>query len=114
MKKILGFLLILCSTPSAAAWLSTSGTILNINFYAATDTVLVLLSSYGADTGCTNKTTFAIDGSLPTERRQQMVSALLSAEASGSTVNVYYEDSGGCVAWNTDSNAYRSIKRLAK
>lgn len=101
------------SSNAYSEWENTSGTVISMNNYASTDTVLVKLSSPGvAVTECSNKDYFAIDGSLPENRRSQMYSALLAAKASGNSVTVAYENTGGCVPYGNNSSAYRGIRRI--
>nr|BDD45206.1 hypothetical protein 12 [Saccharospirillaceae bacterium] len=97
----------------AFGWNTATGTVETINFYSTTSTVLVELSTDGtAVSECNNNTLFAVDGTQPEARRNQMVSALLAAKASGNTVSISYSTSGGCVAYGSNTNAFRGIKRL--
>ncbi|WP_054114254.1 hypothetical protein [Marinagarivorans algicola] len=118
--RVILILIVMMSSTQAFAWHTSTGKVKNINFYSATDVILVSLIHSttgepveGADvTACTNKTTFAISQSIPAERRSQMLSALLMAKASGRSVSFSYSSAGGCVPYGTGSSVYRGIVRL--
>lgn len=114
MKKAIACLFMsTMSNLACAAWIEASGTVNRIATYAHTDTVLVYLSGGGTQVAeCTNKTVFAISGSMSSERRARMFSMLLAAKASGTSVIVGYNNVGGCEPWDADQNAYRKITRL--
>jgi len=98
-----------------AAWHNTSGKITHMNFYANTDTILIRLEGPGTDVPqCSNKDYFAIDGSMPESRRNQILSALLSAKAAGILVTLAYDANGTCVPYGNNPNAYRSILRVVR
>lgn len=95
-----------------AGWLNTSGKVVNMNFYFKTDTVLVKLDKPGVSNDCSSLEYFAIDGGMPAERRQQMISALLSAKAMGQPVTIAYNEVDDCVAYDANPKAYRRIVRV--
>lgn len=117
--RILFLMVILVCSSKAMAWHTTGGKVGNINVYASTDIVLVTLinANGNVDSGedvaeCSNKKTFAISHTLPAERRQQMLSVLLMAKASGRSVQFAYSKTWGCVAYGPNPNAYRGITRI--
>ena len=74
MKKAIACLFMLTvSNFACAAWIEASGTVNRIATYAHTDTVLVYLDGGGTQVAeCTNKTVFAISGSMLSERRWRL------------------------------------------
>ncbi len=113
MKNIVVFIVLFVSGGVNAAWLNSTGTVKDIITYSSRETVLVNLSISGAVVDeCSNETTFAISKELSPEARARMYSMLLSAQATGRTVVVSYEDSGGCESWGSSPNVYRKIVRL--
>jgi len=113
MKYIL-LIAVLMPLQAFAAWLNTTGKIDSINVYHNRDVILVSLDNNGADiTECSNKTTFAISSSVTHERRQIMLSILMSAEARGKPVTLAYNDVGGCEPWDANASVYRKITRIS-
>lgn len=107
------FLFALLLSSPAFAWHTTSGTVKNIYAYANTDTVLVELSTHGAAVPeCSNTKMFAINGAHPESRRNQMLTLLLTAKATGTRLSVAYNTSGGCVPYGGNNSAYREILRI--
>lgn len=117
MKRLLFatvfFATCLLPTSANAVWTGASGKVVDIVVYATTDTVLFVLDVSGADVAeCSNKTTFAINGSLPTDRRKQMLSVLLLAKTTGEEISVGFNVVGGCVPWGSTQNVYRGVARI--
>jgi len=112
--KFLVFLIgLILSAYSNAAWIDTSGKVTSIITYAHTDTIIVNISAVGTDvTECSNKASFVISKSIGSEARTRMYSMLLSAQATGRTVVLAYNNTGGCEPWDANANAYRKIVRL--
>lgn len=107
------FLVTLLLSSPALAWHTTSGTVENIYVYANTDTVLVELSAHGhAVSECSNTEQFAINGARSESRRNQMLTMLLTAKATGTRLNLAYNTSGGCVPYGGNNSAYREILRI--
>lgn|GEM_PF-2454857 len=117
MKFFIFFIALFLSSHTLA-WHTASGKINAINVYSETSTVLVTLVNNGVQVNgpavpdCTSTTTFAIDGSMPSDRRSQMVSILLMAKAAGKTVRFSYSTGGGCVPYGNGRSVYRGIKRI--
>jgi hypothetical protein len=112
MKNLL-LLLLLVTVNANAAWIGVTGKVTTILLYDSTDSILVVLDSSGAAVAeCSNNQTFAINGALPADRRNQMLSALMTAKASGQSVTIMFNDVGGCVSWGASSNVYRKIERV--
>ena len=104
--------LLLISTVAHAAWITSSGHVLQVFVYPNTDSVLFKLDTTGTATGCADATLFAVDGAVTADRRKQLVAALMSAQARDATVSVAYADSGGCIGWDASSNVYRAVTRI--
>ncbi len=99
--------------PAHAVWINVTGRVDMVSLYTTTDTIVVRLSESGSQVAaCSNTTEFAIDGAIPENRRQQLLSVLLTAKASDSEVTIAYNDTGGCVAWGADPNVYRGALRV--
>ncbi|MDZ7923413.1 MAG: hypothetical protein U5M23_05000 [Marinagarivorans sp.] len=118
MKYLLAIFSILISA-NALAWHTVGGKIDHISVYSATDIVIVTFvnSAGAAITGpeveaCTNKSEFAISTSIPAERRQQMLSILMMAKATGASVTISYDTASGCVPYGSSASAYRGIVRV--
>lgn len=109
MRTITMALIVLCGTtlPAEAAWFNYSGKVDKISVYGERDTVLVKLVPHpnleGLPAGCTGDF-FALSASWPVERRQQMLSVLLSAQASGRTVTIAYDDAAACASFSANVN----------
>ena len=70
MKFTVFLITLFFSAYSHAYWIDTSGKVTSIITYAHTDTVIVTLTSAGADVAeCTNKTNFVISKSINSEAR---------------------------------------------
>ena len=112
MKNLL-LLLLLVTVNANAAWIGVTGKVTTILLYDSTDSILVVLDSPGTVVAeCSNNQTFAINGTLPADRRNQMLSALMMAKASGQSVTIMFNDVGGCVSRGASSNVYRKIERV--
>jgi len=102
------------ASSAKAAWIYTTGKITSVQAYIKTDTVLVKLDVSGTPVPeCSNTRTFAIDGDVVADRRKQMLSLLLAAKATEQSVSIAYNDSNGCVAWDSRQNVFRSITRVS-
>jgi len=115
MKRTLVTLILAMALPFNVhgAWISVTSTIQTIKIYSTTDTILVTLDHPGTVVSeCSNTLSFAIDGTLPVDRRKQMLSALLMTKAAGNSITLTYSDSGNCVPWDADVNAYRGLVRI--
>jgi hypothetical protein len=113
MKYTVFLIALVFSTYSNASWIDTSGKVSSIITYAHIDTIIVNISSAGIDVAeCANKTSFVISKSISSEARTRMYSMLLSAQATGRTVVLAYNNTGGCEPWGANANAYRKIVRL--
>lgn len=97
----------------AAAWITAAGTVEQIWTYSGTDTVLVKLSTPGAPSAaCSDSTVFAVDSSLPPDRRKQMIAVFMSAQARQAEVQVSYDELAGCASWGGTPNIYRIALRV--
>ena len=113
VKLALILLFLLVTVNVNAVWIGVTGKVTTILLYDSTDSILVIMDSPGtAVAECSNTQTFAINGSLPADRRNQMLSALMMAKASGQSVTIMFNDVGGCVSWGSTSNVYRKIERV--
>ena len=105
---------ILFPLKAFAVWINATGKIEKLHVYQHTGVILVTLDTDGADvTDCSNKRTFAISSSVTHERRQIMLSVLMSAEARGKPVTLAYNDVGGCEPWDANASVYRKITRIS-
>lgn len=92
------------SGTGSAAWIGTVGKVHRIDGYAGSDTILVTLDNQPTGPvppGCTSTSVFAINGALPAERRQLLLSQLFSAQGRGASVAIYWGDSGSCVSYSS-------------
>jgi len=113
MKLLIALFLLIPSQQSLASWLDTSGKVTQLVTYMHNETILVTLSASGAKVAeCSNTQTFAISASMSAEGRSRMYAMLLSAQTTGRTITVSYNESGSCEAWDANQNAYRRIVRL--
>ena len=113
MKKIIIFTLLFTPLNSFAAWINTSGTVVDIVTYGHTNTILVNLSSNGTVVGeCSNNASFAISKDIDEEARSRMYSMLLAEKAANQQVTVSYNDDRGCEPWDATPKAFRKIVRL--
>lgn len=110
------FGLLMLSMPNLgnAAWIGSVGKVQRVDAYASTDIVLVTLDNQPTGPippGCTSTSVFAINGAMPAERRQMLVSQLLSAQGRGVSVAIYWDNAGSCVAYST-STIVPAIQRI--
>lgn len=113
MKKYFALALFFIVGTSHAAWFQANGKVIQVLVYSNTDTVLLKLDTGGTPTsGCADATMFAVDGAVSADRRKQLVSILLAAQARDATVSVSYLDVGGCIPWDGSPNIYRTVARL--
>ena len=113
MKYLFTLMLFTLSFSSSATWLDAVGKVTGLTTYAHTETILVSISSPGADVAeCSNKSTFAISSTMSAEGRARMYAMLLSAQATGRNVVISYNSVGNCEPWGPNQNAYRRIVRL--
>lgn len=113
LKLLVVLFFLTASQDSVAAWLNTSGKVTGIVTYMRSETILVTLSSSGTNVAeCSSTVTFAISSSMSTEGRSRMYAMLLSAQATGRTIIVSYNEAGSCEAWGATQNVYRRIVRL--
>jgi hypothetical protein len=113
VKLVLISLFLLITVNANSAWIGVTAKVETILLYDSSDSILVILDSPGAAVAeCSNNQTFAINGTLPADRRNQMLSALMMAKASGQSVTIMFNDVGGCVSWGASSNVYRKIERV--
>ncbi|MEI8594390.1 hypothetical protein [Photobacterium sp. Hal280] len=116
MKKHILILIALCLSSNAFSseyWIDTTGKVLNIATYAATETILVFLDNNGQDVAeCSDKHVFAISNTLSSEARSRMYSMLLAAKTAGTSITVSYTNVGSCEAWDSNNSVFRRIMRL--
>ena len=95
-----------------ASWVDYGGRIKSMMLYSHTDIVLVELDPpptiAGLPAGCSTSY-FAIDGAIPAERRQQMLSTLLTADALQGGINL--TNDGTCVSF-PGGGAFPKIVRV--
>lgn len=87
MKPLLNAFLLLttlfCAFSVSAKYDSnTSGVVTSVLTYTGNDRILIKLDKMPEHPSC-NASFFAVDGSLPAERRQQILARLLTAFATG-------------------------------
>ncbi len=117
MRYVATALLVFASSMAAigqaqAGWTEVTGKVLMVTSYDHTSTVLVTLENQPTGplpTGC-RIDAFAIDGALSADRRQQMLSMLLSAQMANRNVDVSWDNAGNCVAYSTGNNFVRLVR----
>ncbi|MEM9287309.1 MAG: hypothetical protein AAGA36_03140 [Pseudomonadota bacterium] len=95
-----------------AAWRGVTGKISGITTYNNRDIVLVSLQNQPtgpAPSDCAISA-FAIDGNVTAERRQQMLSLLLSAQMAGRDIGITWEDAGSCVVFNSTTKFVQIVR----
>ncbi len=111
-KLILAFIVLNGLSWSADAdWISTQGKVISPSgiLVYTDDRVLVKLTTDGVSVAeCSDKHYFAISTSISSETRNRVYSMLLSAQATGRDVIIYYEDTGNC----EPTGATRKILRV--
>lgn len=114
MKRAALFIsLLVVSNATFAAWIDVSGNVTSIVTYGHRETILVSLSSAGAEVGgCMNKTGFAISQTMSPEGRARMYAMLLAAKTTDTPVTISYNDVGNCEPWDANQAVYRKITRL--
>ncbi|MEM1052993.1 MAG: hypothetical protein AAGI28_12960 [Pseudomonadota bacterium] len=100
------------AAPAFSDWKAATGKVDVMNMYDHTSTVLVALDTQPTGPvapGCLISS-FAIDGALPADRRQQLISLLVSAKLADRAVTIAWDDLGSCVPYF--SSQYARIVRI--
>lgn len=106
--------MLISASPAHAGWSSVTGRIIGVSTYYSSNVILFSLDNQPTTPlppGCTTMGAFAIDGTLPVEKRQMMMAQLLTAQAARMLVNVTWADDGGCIAYDSTS-IYPRVVRL--
>lgn len=107
MNKVLIVLGLLISFTSLAAYnANMRGEIQGIYVYTDADHIYVILKNQPSNHHACNPNYFVIPASVPYERRQMLLSRLLTAYASKEVVNIGYDATGNC------ANGYIQIYRV--
>src|SRR5215510_9326163 len=89
--------MILVSNPALAVYdANMSGVLHGVLTYADTDSIYIRLTNQPTSHPACNAAYFVIDGSVTSERRKMMLARLLTANASGESINIGYDDVGNC------------------
>lgn len=107
MNKVLIMLGLLISFTSQAAYnANMRGEIQGVYVYTDADHIYVILKNQPSSHPACNPNYFVIPASVPYERRQMLLSRLLTAYASKEVVNIGYDATGSC------ANGYIQIHRV--
>ena len=91
------FLLLLFSTSAFADYnANMTGVVTHVLTYTGSDQIYFRLDNQPSSHPACNTDYFAIDSSIPAERRQQVLSRLLMAYATGKPINIGYDSEAGC------------------
>lgn len=115
MKKILSAIVIailISPAMSQAAWVTVHSKIDKIITYADRDYILITIedTSFTIPEPC-NTRTIAISPNVPENRRNQILSTLLSAQAQKAEVSLTFSDSS-CVAWTSGDTQYLKLIKI--
>lgn len=103
---------ILFSHIVVAGWGSAQGKIISISTYPDRPiTLLRLEGDPGQNPNCPNRAWFALDTRIhPIDQMDRVLSFALTHYALGKDIRISYEDTGGCIEWNSDK--YLRIYRV--
>lgn len=105
--KIVMLLLSLFSMPLLAAYnANMQGEIQGVYVYTDADYIYIKLKNQPTSHPSCQPSFFVIPASVPYERRQMLLSRLLTAYASKETVNIGYDATGNC------ANSYIQVHRV--
>ena len=112
MKLLITALLFFIPLLGHAAWTNTSGKVTLVSTYTTTEHILFTLDNNNITVpeNCTTST-FAIEPHISADKRSQLLSVLLAAQASGKTVNIAYDDTL-CTPWTSGSTQYLKVYRI--
>lgn len=115
MKTLLSAIIIallIIPVMSQAAWVTVHSKIDKIITYADRDYILLTIedTSFTIPEPC-NTRTFAISPNVPDNRRNQVLSTLLAAQAQKVDVSLTFSDSD-CVPWTTESTQCLRLIRV--
>lgn len=97
MKRLwLVLLMGLSGAVSAAYDANMKGVITDLMVYTYEDTIIIKLNNQPTSHPACNPSHFAIDATVPLDRRQAILSRLLTAYASKENVNIGYDSQGNC------------------
>ena len=90
---------------ASAGWVNYEGKIQYISTYTQTDHIIFFMEGSVPYSHCTIANTFAISPTVALDRRQQMLSVLMTAQATNRTVTIAFDDTG-CVPWTSGTATY--------
>ena len=107
MNKLLIMVSLLLSFTSQAAYnANMRGEIQSVYVYTDADHIYILLKNQPTSHPACNPNYFVIPATVPHERRQMLLSRLLTAFATKEAVNIGYDATGGC------ANSYIQVHRV--
>lgn len=107
MNKILILLGLLISFTSQAAYnANMQGEVKGVYVYTDADHIYIVLKNQPTSHPVCKPNYFVIPASVPAERRQMLLSRLLTAYASKEVVNIGYDATGNC------ANTYIQVHRV--
>jgi len=98
--------LLLSFTSQAAYNANMRGEIEGVYVYTDADHIYILLKNQPTSHPVCKPNYFVIPASVPYERRQMLLSRLLTAFATKEVVNIGYDSAGGC------ANSYIQVHRV--
>lgn len=98
MKKIIAFVFMsVVSTHNFAAYnANMTGELTDVLIYTDGDHIFIKLKNQPATHPSCNSALFAIPDTVPTDRRQALLSRALTAYASKENINIGYDAQGNC------------------
>lgn len=110
MKKSFIYIIFitLFSVQNASAGYDSNmkGIVTSVLTYTGGDQIYFILDNQPSTHPTCNASLFSIDAGVPSSRRQQVLSRLLTAHATGKPVNIGYDSQGDC------SHSYIRVHRV--
>lgn len=98
MKRYsIGFLILVLSNSALAAYnANMSGVLTGVYVYADGDYIYLRLNNQPTSHPACNPSYFVIAADVPQQRKQMMLSRLLTSYALKESINIGYDSTGGC------------------